>query len=302
LLLIAARNGSSPLAAQTSTVVPMDARAWAILYSPGMPPHPTPQIGGGWYFEFPTDPNSVHYVLAAVNVAASSDVDATISVITTGTPVFLYNLLSRDFRIKVAAWAHRNLPAKNSLTAADAKIVEERFQARLSAIDEEGPIPFGTPDGQGPEQAAHAVAQPSRESVSGPDASPSHKASTRVKSQSRSATIRALGKPVRFRDNDHRKFVLRQPCLVCGRVPSDPHHLTFTQPRAIGRRVSDEFIVPVCRVHHRELHRSGDEAAWWRKLKIDPLPVAFRLWQQTRADGELASSAEGVTGRPTRAG
>ena len=82
------------------------------------------------------------------------------------------------------------------------------------------------------------------------------------------------------------RFVLRQACLVCGRVPSDPHHLTFTQPRALGRRVSDEFIVPVCRVHHRELHRSGNEVAWWRKLNIDPIPIALRLWQQTRTDGD----------------
>jgi hydantoinase/oxoprolinase-like protein len=48
-------------------------------------------------------------------------------------------------------------------------------------------------------------------------------------------------------DKDHRKFLLRQPCVVCGRVPSDPHHLTFTQPRALGRRVSDEFTVPARR-------------------------------------------------------
>ena len=97
-----------------------------------------------------------------------------------------------------------------------------------------------------------------------------------------------------MRDKDHRKFVLRQPCLVCGRVPSDSHHLPFTQPRALGRRVSDEFTVPVCRVHHRELHRSGDEAAWWRRLNIDPLPVALKLWQQSRADGELFPSTQGV--------
>ena len=106
-----------------------------------------------------------------------------------------------------------------------------------------------------------------------------------AKKQSRSDAISALGKTVRLRDKDHRKFVLRQACLVCGRVPSDPHHLTFTQPRALGRRVSDEFIVPVCRVHHRELHRSGNEAAWWRKLNIDPIPIALKLWQQTRTDG-----------------
>jgi hypothetical protein len=107
--------------------------------------------------------------------------------------------------------------------------------------------------------------------------------------------VRALGKTVRLRDKEHRRFVLRRPCLVCGRVPSDPHHLTFTQPRASGRRVSDEFIVPVCRVHHRELHRSGDEAAWWGRLNIDPLPVALTLWRQTRAHGNLAPSTEGVT-------
>jgi hypothetical protein len=66
-------------------------------------------------------------------------------------------------------------------------------------------------------------------------------------------------------------------------------------PRTLGRRVSDEFTVPVCRVHHRELHLSGNEAAWWRLLNIDPLPVALKLWQQSRADGELFASSEGVT-------
>jgi hypothetical protein len=49
--------------------------------------------------------------------------------------------------------------------------------------------------------------------------------------------------------------------------------------------LSDEFIVPVCRIHHRELHRSGNEAAWWQKLNIDPIPIALGLWQQTRTDG-----------------
>src|SRR5262249_6262277 len=120
----------------------------------------------------------------------------------------------------------------------------------------------------------------------GPDSGP--KGRRRAKKQPRSDVVHALGKPVRMRDKGHRRFVLRQPCLVCGRVPSDPHHLTFTQPRALGRRVSDEFTVPVCRAHHRELHRSDDEAGWWEKLKIDPLPVALKLWQQTRSDTELA--------------
>src|SRR5208282_2459358 len=92
LLAVCGANGSSADSTPRSPVVPMNAQAWLIAYSPGMPPHPTAQPGGGWYFDFPTDPNSVHYVLAAVNIAASSYVDASILVTTTQSPVFVYNL------------------------------------------------------------------------------------------------------------------------------------------------------------------------------------------------------------------
>jgi hypothetical protein len=124
------------------------------------------------------------------------------------------------------------------------------------------------------------------------DAGHSEKAAAGAEKRTRNSAIGALGKPVRLRDMDHRKFVLRQPCLVCGRVPSDPHHLTFTQPRALGRRVSDEFTVPVCRAHHRELHLSGNELAWWRRLNIDPLPVALKLWQQSRAVAQSSKTTD----------
>src|SRR6202158_3052081 len=96
-------------------------------------------------------------------------------------------------------------------------------------------------------------------------------------------------KNIRLRHPEHRKFVAQQPCLVCGRTPVDAHHLRFAQPRAMGRKVSDEFTVPVCRVHHRELHRHGDEAAWWEGNKIDPLPIAHRLWQHARLNGAAAT-------------
>jgi hypothetical protein len=78
-----------------------------------------------------------------------------------------------------------------------------------------------------------------------------------------------LSEPRRYRDRAHLKFVAGQPCLVCGRSPSDPHHLRFMQPRALGRRVSDEFAVPLCRTHHRALHRRGDETIWWMSVDLD---------------------------------
>jgi hypothetical protein len=98
----------------------------------------------------------------------------------------------------------------------------------------------------------------------------------------------ALSEPRRYRDRAHLQVVAAQPCLVCGRSPSDPHHLRFMQPRALGRRVSDEFAVPLCRTHHRALHRRGDEAAWWTSMDIDPVAVAQRLWHQTRIYGAAA--------------
>jgi hypothetical protein len=210
---------------------------------------------------------------------------------------------------EAAAWAHRNLPAKNTLTSADAKIVEERFEARLGRMREDGDPPGGPSARSGAESGGLVLADPPH-AVPGQrivseglvDAGHSEKAAAGAEKRTRKSAMGALGKPVRLRDMDHRKFVLRQPCLVCGRVPSDPYHLTFTQPRALGRRVSDEFTVPVCRAHHRELHRSGNEVAWWRRLNIDPLPTALKLWQQSRADGELFPPAQaGTQAQPAKA-
>ena len=39
-------------------------------------------------------------------------------------------------------------------------------------------------------------------------------------------------------------------------------------------KVSDEFTVPLCRGHHRQLHQAGNEVAWWEGLKIDALLIA----------------------------
>src|SRR5262249_47534164 len=100
--------------------------------------------------------------------------------------------------------------------------------------------------------------------------------------------------PRRYRNREHLRYVAQQACLVCGRKPSDPHHLGFTQPRALGRKVSDEFAVPLCRGHHRAVHRSRDERAWWRQADIDPIKVARRLWKVTHGLGQQRSQREAL--------
>ena len=165
---------------------------------------------------------------------------------------------------EAAMWAHGKFGTKNTLMPADASVVESAFAQRLPSL-EEGQIDPSTaqdddrPAGSEPGEPGTAVAP---------------------LPLSDGESRQVLQKGIRLRDKEHRKFVAGKPCLVCGRVPSDPHHLRFAQPRALGRRVSDEFTVPLCRLHHRELHRNGDEAAWWQANKIDPIPFALRLWHE----------------------
>jgi DNA recombination protein Rad52 len=100
-----------------------------------------------------------------------------------------------------------------------------------------------------------------------------------------------LAEPKRLRDKAHLKFIASQPCLICGRQPCDPHHLRFAQPRAIGLKVSDEFTVPLCRGHHRQLHQAGNEKAWWAERNINALMIAKDLWAQTRPKTASAINA-----------
>jgi DNA recombination protein Rad52 len=104
-------------------------------------------------------------------------------------------------------------------------------------------------------------------------------------------SVLTIAEPKRLRDKAHLRFVVSQPCLICGRQPSDPHHLRFAQSRALGLKVSDEFTVPLCRGHHRQLHQAGNEVAWWEKFKINVLEIAKGLWEQTHPKSAAADAA-----------
>jgi hypothetical protein len=172
---------------------------------------------------------------------------------------------------EAAMWAHRSLPEKNRLMAADAQTVEQAFQARMAAFTT-------NVDGfdQGPVRVERA--QPSLSTL--PDLS-RKPAGKRPRGKRIDKSTLALPEPRRLRDRDHVRYVAKQPCLICGRRPSDPHHLRFAQNRALGCKVSDEFVVPLCRGHHREVHRTGDEAAWWSNVGANPMVAARTLWLET---------------------
>jgi hypothetical protein len=203
------------------------------------------------------------------------------------------------------------LKAKNRLSAGDAKLVEEAFAARMTI---EG-VSLENPEKTAPAQSSPSTPEPStvaasavkrsrgrprktngaiNHSVDAQAASPSRTngdASASMHQQVDEAFGKidksklTFGEPRRLRDKAHLKFVASQPCLVCGRSPADAHHLRFTQPRGMGLKVSDEFTVPLCRVHHRDLHNFGNEIAWWERRSIDPVVSSRVLWSSTRRIG-----------------
>lgn len=159
------------------------------------------------------------------------------------------------------AWAKASLPLKNTLLESDARLVEAAYQTKL-------------------EEVTHSFVNDVEPT---PETSPEHLRGAATGIVALHRLPDEIGpaypkEPPRVRSKAHLLFVRNQPCLVCQQTPCDAHHLKFAQPRALGRKASDEFTVPLCRAHHQELHRHGNEKAWWANLQIAPLPVAQDLW------------------------
>jgi ERF superfamily len=193
-----------------------------------------------------------------------------------------------------AQWARTALAARNTLTASDARLLGVAFELRLSALEPEGSLQdVGRGSPEAGEQAGLSAPPVPGSAVPGPRSGNGRGAVARpAKPVGIDKSALLIGEPRRYRDKAHLKFVALQPCLFCGRRPSDPHHLRFAQVRALGRKVSDEFTVPLCRIHHRDLHRSRNEAGWWAKLGIDAVGTARKLWVKTRSPDSAAPSAD----------
>ncbi len=203
-----------------------------------------------------------------------------------------------------ALWAYRALPAKNSLTDADARQVEEAFQLKLAGFsvaadqaeepDKSEPEPVaadqeGIPS-PGPEPTDVVSVRPASTPDEGPRQQGGRKRQSRKRGQPREPDASRLtldgALPFALTNGDE----AAANDATAPRI--DKADLTLSEPRRHRNRdhlkfvrVSDEFTVPLCRLHHRALHRRGDEAAWWAEQQLEPLPVAQKLWSHTRGNG-----------------
>jgi hypothetical protein len=174
---------------------------------------------------------------------------------------------------ELLAWAKDGLLRKNALLEADARSIETAYQRRVSEAALPSPeIATNSSQQEQPEQEQPEQEQPA------PGVA-----------QTAAPPLALPKEPARKRSKAHLSFVRGQPCLICQQSPSDPHHLKFAQQRALGRKVSDEFTVPLCRPHHQDLHRYGNEKAWWANMQIEPMPIAKQLWDASQSGGQEAT-------------
>ena len=193
----------------------------------------------------------------------------------------LGNITSAD---GAATWTQEVLAAKNRLVGTDAKLVEDAFEHRLSEVAPSAATAEAVDDAAPAIVGAHETRANESGDLDQPDGI--------------DKSVLVISTPRRYRSREHLRYVAQQACLICGRKQSDPHHLRYLQPRALGRRVSDEFAVPLCRSHHRAVHRAGDEQAWWKAAGIDPVKVARQLWRQTRLNDPQDPHPPGLAARP----
>lgn len=99
-------------------------------------------------------------------------------------------------------WVSEGLIRKNTLLYPDACAVEIAYRARLDEINSaNSPVQTVLADESGKRPGVDTDTDP--------------------------AALTFPKEPVRRRSKAHIQFVREQPCLICKRLPSDPHHLKF---------------------------------------------------------------------------
>jgi hypothetical protein len=194
----------------------------------------------------------------------------------------------------LTGWAQRTLPMKNQLATADAQELENAFANKLQVFSvelssaERGEVDEADGRALTTRTDSAAANRKKRGGLAKPNGDAPLASSSCSPATPKRQTAAVPATLPRLRDKEHLKFIRAQPCLICGRLPSDSHHLRFAQQRALGRKVSDEFTVPLCRLHHRELHRRSDEAQWWEAIAVDAIAAARKLWTQTHPPLKMA--------------
>ena len=67
----------------------------------------------------------------------------------------------------------------------------------------------------------------------------------------------------RWECEKYTQWVKTQLCVCCGNQADDPHHIIGYGQGKMGGKAHDIFTLPLCRIHHNELHKNAEE--WEQK-------------------------------------
>lgn len=96
-------------------------------------------------------------------------------------------------------------------------------------------------------------------------------------------TMKPQPKTVPVRDPHYLAWIRTLPCIRCDRpsgFPTEAHHQPAVGHSSVGSKCDDTRAIPLCTVHHAQLHRIGRRSFWGDfdvELCISKLNVEFFL-------------------------
>lgn len=93
-----------------------------------------------------------------------------------------------------------------------------------------------------------------------------------------------IPKTKNIRSKKHIQRLKSLACMICSFSPVDAHHLLRAGGKGMGQKAGDNWAVPLCRLHHLELHQLGGEVEFFERRGMPYEGVkryATELWEQT---------------------
>lgn len=88
------------------------------------------------------------------------------------------------------------------------------------------------------------------------------------------ASLMLKPKLQRWTNDKYLQWVKSQPCCVCNSIAHDAHHLIGYGQGGMGTKAHDLFTIPLCRIHHDELHKDKTE---WERVHGSQLVLLFQF-------------------------